>query len=388
MRFLLLQSSVYYPGYGANKANRMLLEDLSARGHHCKAISLLRGLQGGTTTGDLEEAGAQIESIIPGIAVLFSMNGVFISAVFSNAHFRSEVRRIIRQFTPDWILVSSEDFGYQLLREAINMAAERVIYLARTTQLLPFGPRAFHKSITATELLSRARAIVSVSRYVSDYISDFGGIAADTMPLPSFGHGPFLTWPSSEDGAIVMINPCAVKGIAIFKELAEVEEHLNFAAVPTWGTTPEEIELLKTINNVSIWEPATDIDDIFRNTRILLVPSLWDDAFPKVVIEAMLRGIPVIASDVGGIREAMQGVDFLIHVNPILKYQKIMDRNLIPVPIIPTQDITPWRDALRRLSVREIYHEVAQASLLSARKYISKATVETFEEYCSALADR
>src|SRR4028118_378542 len=39
MRILLLQSSAYIPSLGgANKANRLLLEQLAARGHECQVI--------------------------------------------------------------------------------------------------------------------------------------------------------------------------------------------------------------------------------------------------------------------------------------------------------------------------------------------------------------
>ena len=48
------------------------------------------------------------------------------------------------------------------------------------------------------------------------------------------------------------------------------------------------------------------------HTRILLVPSLWGEAFGLVVVEAMLRGIPVLASNVGGLVEAKLGVDYIL----------------------------------------------------------------------------
>ena len=43
------------------------------------------------------------------------------------------------------------------------------------------------------------------------------------------------------------------------------------------------------------------------------MPSLWQ-AFGRIVVEAM-HGIPVIASDAGGLAEAKLGVDYLPLVN-------------------------------------------------------------------------
>ncbi len=41
------------------------------------------------------------------------------------------------------------------------------------------------------------------------------------------------------------------------------------------------------------------------NARALVVPSLWYEGFPMVVVEAFARGTPVIASEIGGLAEAV-----------------------------------------------------------------------------------
>ena len=45
----------------------------------------------------------------------------------------------IRVFQPDWVLVSSEDVGQVLFREALRSAPGRVVYLAHTPQFFPVG---------------------------------------------------------------------------------------------------------------------------------------------------------------------------------------------------------------------------------------------------------
>ena len=146
-----------------------------------------------------------------------------------------------------------------------------------------------------------------------------------------------------------MVNPCAVKGIDIFLALAEAMPEVRFAAVPTWGANAGDLERLGRHANITLLAPADNIDDVLRRARVLLVPSVWAEARSRIVVEAMLRGIPVVASDVGGIREAKLGVDYLIPVRAIERYRSELDERMVPVAEVPRQDIGPWTSALRRL---------------------------------------
>merc|ERR1712187_824288 len=56
--------------------------------------------------------------------------------------------------------------------------------------------------------------------------------------------------------------------------------------------------------NVELIRGGADVDVIYRRTAILLVPSLWPEAFGLVAIEAQLRGIPVISTATYGLLEA------------------------------------------------------------------------------------
>ena len=119
----------------------------------------------------------------------------------------------------------------------------------------------------------------------------------------------------------------------------------------------------------------------------MLVPSLWGEAFGKIVVESMLRGIPVLASNLGGLPEAKLGVDYLLPVEPIARYQTHRDDQMLPVPFVPEQDIRPWLDALKRLlSDRQHYDELSTASREAAENYVSKLSIAPVEEYLENLA--
>lgn len=49
--------------------------------------------------------------------------------------------------------------------------------------------------------------------------------------------------------------------------------------------------------------PATKMGDQFRSGDIFCCPSIWEEPFGKVIVEAMACGLPVVATRVGGIPE-------------------------------------------------------------------------------------
>jgi glycosyltransferase involved in cell wall biosynthesis len=60
-------------------------------------------------------------------------------------------------------------------------------------------------------------------------------------------------------------------------------------------------------------------EKFFLNSDILLVPSLWEEPFGIVALEAMANGLPVIASDRGGLGEIIKNNEIGITCEPTIQ---------------------------------------------------------------------
>ncbi|MGH7832597.1 MAG: glycosyltransferase family 4 protein, partial [Candidatus Binatia bacterium] len=390
MKILLTMNLPYTRAYGgANRSNRGLAEALAARRHSVSVVAPALAAGSSTTRqqllGELGAEGIRVDSDRE--IDLFNSNGVEVRAVWDPSRLCPYLADRIREFTPDWVLVSSEDRSQSLLEAALKVAPSRVVYLAHTPQMFPFGPAGLYPGKKRTALIGQAAHIVTISRFVADYIRKWTGFESFVCQPPHYGSGPFPHWGRIDNGYVLLMNACAVKGISILSALARALPDIKFAGLPGWGTTRADWSSLGALRNVALLSNCKDLDDILRQTRALLMPSLWLEGFGMAVVDAMLRGIPVLASNYGGLIEAKLGTDYLLPVQPIERFEDRLDENLLPVPIVPQQSVDPWLNALSGLlSDADLYERQSVAARDAALSFVSGLSVEPFEDLLLRLA--
>jgi FkbM family methyltransferase len=384
MRILLAHNSPYYPSFGGgDKSNRLLMEALAGRGHQVVVAARLDRFGGEAHERLLADLAARsVAASVEGEAVCFTRNGVDVRVLTLDPQVRTWFAARIQAFDPDVILTSTDDPAHLMLEPALRSPRARVVYLVRATVALPFGPDASLASELHTAVLRQADGVVAVSEFVAGYARKWGGLDAVHVPISLLEQGE-IPWAGGFDNPFVtMVNPCAVKGISIFLELARRFPSARFAAAPTWGTSRGDLAALRELPNVVLLEAVDDIHDILRQTRVVVVPSLWAEARSRMILESMARGIPVLASDVGGLAEAMLGMDYLLPVRPVARYQRSVDERMVPAAEIPEQDIDPWQAALGRLLTDGAHYEsLSSACRARALEYARGLTCEPFEAY-------
>jgi glycosyltransferase involved in cell wall biosynthesis len=383
MRILLTANASYLPPRGgATRSNLLWLDRLAASGHDCRIVAAALA-----DTPEKREQARQEQMDVDWSSEVARRGNITIHSVAGRGRQLVVLREQIRTFQPDWVLVSSEDLGHVLLRAACQHAPGRIVYLAHTPQFFPFGPASWNPDEQGAELVRHAAAVVAIGNHMAEYIERYTGRPAAVVHPPIYGSGPFPDFSSFDRGLITMINPCAVKGISIFLALADSLPQYEFGALPGWGTTSADRRELEGRANVTLVPNCKHIAQVMERTRLLLMPSLWYEGFGLSVMEAMLHGIPVIASNAGGLVEAKRGTGFVVAVRAIGRYRPEFDERAMPIPEIEPTDIAPWAEAVRTLlGDRTVYQAESQRSRKAALEFVGGLDAAKLGELLQSLA--
>ena len=116
-------------------------------------------------------------------------------------------------------------------------------------------------------------------------------------------------------------------------------------------------------------------------TRLLLMPSLCQEAFGLVAAEAMFNGIPVLASNRGALPKTTGDAGFLFH---------IPDRYTFQTRELPTADeVAPWIETILRLWDDPVeYDRCSRAARLRAQAWHPDRLAPLYRDFFGSVADQ
>jgi len=231
-----------------------------------------------------------------------------------------EIRRWIAEYRPDAIFT-----GGVWTREAV-IAAKTAKVLSATLTHLAYQPPA------------AADLVICDSEFVRGSV-EIRGKSAVVHPPAQWKP----TAPRSEGrGCYTMLNLYASKGVHVFHKIAgELPDRKFLGIEGGWGKQ----ERYPKPNIRYAKSGQFPMEKILSEwTRVLLMPSKYE-SFGLVALEAQGFGVPVIASDILGLREALG--DGAIYCDPFT--------------------VPEWVAAIRRLDDPEEYRRLSEAAIENAR---------------------
>jgi len=135
----------------------------------------------------------------------------------------------------------------------------------------------------------------------------------------AFGVDPAVIYPfippekyktQTTEENVTFINPWPNKGLHIATKIAHQCPEIPFVFNLCWPLSEKDRKsftktYLAGLPNVTLGLPQNDMRNIYGRCKILLAPSVCEEGYGRVVTEAQISGIPVVASTRGGLPEAV-----------------------------------------------------------------------------------
>lgn len=201
--------------------------------------------------------------------------------------------------------------------------------------------------------------VICDSHATADYYKRQEGLTVH--PVANFINPKLVVALKRNPQAVTFINSDFAKGVAIVARLILMANRerpdIPFLIVETRRKLKDALKALKvpggkpgsafqqqSFRNIVIRPAQFDVKEIYRHTGVLLAPSLWYESWGRVATEAVMNGIPVLASKSGGLPEAV-GTGGITLDTPKECSGKPADWLTLP----SEESCRPWADALYRL---------------------------------------
>ena len=362
MKILAILDTFRPPGYmgnvgGGEISNRILLKGLSRGGHSIRVVT--RHGCGAWRADDLGMQVYDISAVCP-VQVL--------RKPFALALYRLMAFRVAKAFTPDVIVSATSSIAIAAaVGRRLNTPVGAFVRAFENFDNFDAKPSNFRnliRDLTRSAALgnSRGRAVKQVGFLLpnSQFIADkcrrefmFPRIHLVYPPL-DLSIQPFQRKRSIQN--ICMVGTSPRKGSCVVKQLARRMPHLEFLIIGDPSLSPGQSV---SKDNLTITGWLNERTSFLTHADIVLVPSLWEEPFGRVVLEALAAGKLVLVSNTGGLPETLARQELLM---------------------VPPGNIDAWQSRLEHaVECPDIYFKACQAARTRLAQFSEESQIKALE---------
>lgn len=289
------------------------------------------------------------------------------------------VDTLLDEFAPDQLIACN---GHPMILEAMARARARGITTA-------FAVRGF--GYYETHYFKDVDHAFTCSQFLTDVYRDKVGLVSTPLEPP-------IQWssvlaPLESRAFVTFVNPSPHKGLRLFARLADMlgsrRPDIPILVVQS-GHSGGSLNAISELDfskypQIMAAPPVPTPADYFALTRLLVVPSVWDEPFGRVAAEAMINAIPPLVSDRGSLPHVIGG-----------DFSEGGGGRVLPIPAWMTfktttlpseQEVEPWFDAVCALwDDPTLYQAVAtRAHQIAEERYSERVSRRKHLDYFTSL---
>jgi hypothetical protein len=277
--------------------------------------------------------------------------------------FQAQLEQLLDDFAPDQVIACN---GHPMIQAALACARTRGVTTA-------FAVRGF--GYYEPRYFEHVDHAFTCSQFLTDLYRDRVGLISTPIEPP-------IDWstvvaPTESRAFVTFVHPAPHKGLLLFARLADMlgsrRPDIPILVVQS-GQSGGSLNAIPGIDfakypQIMAAPPVPTPADYFALTRILVVPSVWEEPFGRVAAEAMINAIPPIVSNRGSLPQVVGGDFTAGGGGRVLAVPDWLTFKTMRLP--SEQEVEPWYDAVCALwDDPALYHAMAtRARQIAEERY-------------------
>ncbi len=259
---------------------------------------------------------------VPGLYVdtYNSVPGFIDKWIFRRHQYLNKLQKYLTDHRIDLLIIGMDFFWGSVFYKAAKSAGVKTIYVVHEPKPHPGEPFFIGMVMQRTlkTLITGADHLVALTRHVKDYLKEQYKIEETNISV--IPHGIFSYFEATGPKSLPKNGPIKIlyfgtityyKGLDILlRAYSFLEKKYDFVQLEIWGSgdISEYQSLIDNLENIRIenrWINESEIEDIFKNSHICVLPYR-DASQSGIVGVASSAALPIVACPANGLKEQLE----------------------------------------------------------------------------------